>query len=102
MNCTHLIQPLDQILLRIIKAEFRKRWEKYRADAVVAGIFTSTGRIPNPGKHFYLEIIRDVVDEINSRVDLSTGISEARRALMVCGMIPSIDGIWKVEQLTQN
>lgn len=97
-NCTHLIQPLDQILLRKIKAEFRKRWEKFRADAVIAGIFTSTGRIPNPGKHFYLEMVRDVVDEINSRID--AGMSESRRALIMCGMVPSSDGVWEIEQLT--
>jgi len=99
-NCTHLIQPLDQILLRMIKAEIRKRWEKYRADAAAAQIYTSTGRIPNPGKHFYLKLVRDVVDEINTRIDPETGITEARRALIMCGMIPSNSGIWKVEQLT--
>ena len=99
-NCTHLIQPLGQIILRILKAEIRNRWEKYRADAVAAQSFTSTGRIPSPSKYFYLKLVRDVVDEINTRINPEAGMTEARRALIMCGMIPSNSGIWKVEQLT--
>ena len=30
-NCTHLIQPLDQIVLRSFKALFRKTWSQNRA-----------------------------------------------------------------------
>jgi len=85
-NCTHLIQPLDQILLRMLKAAWRRMWEQYRAEMVQQGIFTSTGRVPNPGKHFYLEMVRDVVDEINEKIDAESGLKEYFN-----GLIPEED-----------
>lgn len=60
----------------MMKAGFRKRWEKYRSDAVVSGLFTQTGRIPNPWSCFYLEMVRDIVDEIDTRIDSTTGTLE--------------------------
>ena len=42
-------------------------WDRKRNKIVEAGEFSSTGRICNPGKYFILQLVKEVVDELNSR-----------------------------------
>lgn len=100
-NATTLIQPLDQYLLRIFKEEWKKKWEQKRAELIPIGAYTSTGRITNPGKHFYLQLVKDVVDDLNQRVS-PRGLSLARESLIHTGLAPDADGIWKISQLTSE
>ena len=65
-NCTTLVQPLDQMVLRVFKAELRARWENKRAELVLSENFTSTGRVANPGKAYFLQLVRDVVSDLNT------------------------------------
>lgn len=97
-NCTSLAQPLDQLLLRCFKAEWRKRWYSKRNELVAAAEYTGSGRVPNPGKHYYLKLVRDVVEDLNSRTH--NGMSLAKSSLVMCGLIPGPTGVWSVEQLT--
>ena len=53
-NFTSTAQPLDLLLLRSFKPERRKRLGRRRNELVEASKFTSTGRIRNPGKYFFL------------------------------------------------
>ena len=59
---------------------------------------TSLGCIRNPGKYFFLQLVKEVVDELNSRT--IGNITLARKSLIMCGLIPDEDGVWKLEQLT--
>lgn len=99
-NCTHLIQPLDQLILRAFKEEWRKLWDKEKAERARNGEFTDTGRIVNPGKHFMLELVKQVIDRLNDRV--IDGISLARRSMIMCGLLPDVTGTWTVTQLTSE
>lgn len=100
-NATTLSQPLDQYLLRIFKAEWRKRWEMKRAELAISETYTSTGRLTNPGKLFFLQLVKDVVTDLNQR-RTDRGITLARESLICTGIAPDIDGIWKVSQLTKE
>ena len=75
-NCTSTAQPLDQLGLRAFKAEWRKRWEEKRNELVQASEYTSTGRIYNPGKHLFLKLVMQVVDELNSRISVTLPLQE--------------------------
>ena len=65
-NRVSTAQPLNKLLLCIFKAEWRKRLDRRRNYLVEAGEFTSTGRIRNPGKYFFLQLIKEVDDVLNS------------------------------------
>ncbi len=99
-SCTHLIQTLDQMVLRAFKALFRKKSNTKRAEQGLKLAYTSTGRLTNPGKYYYLTLVKDCVDELNAR--MSGDISIARKSMIMCGLIPDVDGAWRVEQLTKN
>jgi len=99
-NCTTLIQPADQVLIRMFKALWRKKWELKRAQLMRNGDYTATGRLRNPGKHYYLRLVKETIDELNART--IGGISVARKSMIVCGLCKDIDGIWKREQLTSE
>ena len=66
-SCSSTAQPLDQLVLCAFKSVWRKRWEEKRNELVQASEYTSKGRICNPGKYFFLKLIKEVVDELNSR-----------------------------------
>lgn len=97
-NSTTVAQPLDQLLLRCFKSEWRKRWYAKRNELVCEGEYTNTGRVRNPGKYFFLRLVKEIVDELNGRTE--HGMSLARRSLMICGLIPGLNGVWSVQQLT--
>ena len=78
----------------MFKAEWSKGWEKRRNELVQEKEFTSTGR----GKYSFLQLVKEVVDELNSRT--IGDINLARKSLILCGSIPDEDGVWKLEQLT--
>jgi len=100
-NATTLVQALDQYLIRIFKAEWRKRWELKQAELCITEVYTAQGRISNPGKHFYLQLVKDVIDDLNERTT-DRGISLARESLICTGLAPDIDGVWKISQLTKE
>ena len=97
-NGTSNPQPLDQLILRISKAECRKRWARRRNELVEVGELTSTGRISNPGKYFFLEQVKKVVEELNSRT--IGNLALARKFMVMCRFIRSKNGAWKLSYLT--
>lgn len=99
-NCTHLIQPLDQLILRLFKVEWRKRWDAHKFESIIQGNFTETGRIKKPPHSFYLNLVKEVVDALNNKI--IDGISLACKAMIICGLAPSTDGIWRTSQLTHE
>ena len=61
-NCTHLVQPLDQLIPRQVKAVFRKKWSQKLVQMILANDCTNTGRVRNPGKSYYLEVITEGIE----------------------------------------
>ena len=88
------------MVLRAFKAEWKRRWYKKRNELVQQGEFTTSGRVRNPGKYFYLKLVKEVVDELNNRT--IDNCSLARMSMIACGSIPNISGIWHVEQLSDE
>ena len=76
-NYTNKIQPLDQLVFRSFKANWRQKWNQKRMELVRNNEMTSSGRIVNPGKRFYLELTKEVVGETNNQMTQS-GLSVAR------------------------
>jgi len=64
------------------------------------GNYTSTGRVQNPGKRYYLELIKECFEELNAK--MSGDVSMATKAMIICGLIPDTDGEWKVSQLSKE
>ena len=98
-NCTNKIQPLDQLVFRSFKANWRRKWNRKRMELVRNNEVTSSGRTVNPGKRFYLELTKEVVDDTNNQVTQS-GLSVARKSMISRGLHPDVDGVWKTERLT--
>jgi len=63
--------------------------------------FARLGRFWNPGKYYFLQFAKEVVDSINERTT-EEGIPWARNSLIMTGLAPDIDGVWEVSQLTQE
>ena len=50
VNCTHLVQLLDQLILKQMKAMFRKKRNQKLVQLIHINDCASTGRVRNPGK----------------------------------------------------
>ena len=66
--------------------------DRKRNELVEADEFTSTGCIRDPGKYFFLQLVKEVVDELNSRT--IGKLTLARKSSIMCGFIPSENGVW--------
>ncbi len=71
--------------MRSFKAEWRKTWDKKRNELVEASEFISTERVRNPGKYFFLNLVKEVVEELNERT--IGNISLSKKSLMTCSLI---------------
>jgi len=59
----------------------------------------SSGKVRNPGKHFFPKRAKKAVDRVNRQRD-ENGISYARKAMIMCGLALNTNGNWEIEQLT--
>jgi len=64
------------------------------------GQYTGKGGLLNRGKHYYLELLNECIDELNSKI--SGNVTIATRAMIIHGLIPDSDGVWKISQLSQD
>ena len=101
-NSTHLCQPLDSFVIQKVKEVWRKEWEAEKLKFIENGDWSSgrngSGKLNNPGKHFFLQLASKAVQKVNSMSD-NNGVSYARKAMIRCGLAPDTDGTWKVSQL---
>lgn len=96
-NSTHLTQPADSFVIKAVKADFMKRWELYKTKAVLDGNTTEGGKVNNPGKHWYLETLKDSIEAVNKK--RYGGLSAAKKAMIECGLNVPDTGIWSVSML---
>ena len=69
-----------------------------RNELVHEGDYTASRRVQNAGKYFFLQLAKDVIDELNSKKFGSRIF--ARRSLILYGFITGENGIWDLDQLT--
>ncbi len=82
------------------KSEWKRRYYKRRDELVQQGEFTTSGTVRNRGKYFYLELFKEVGDELNNRTINSCGL--ARMSMIDRGLIPNTSGIWHIEKLSEE
>lgn len=106
-NATHLCQAADSFVIQKIKDSWRRLWDKHRLKAIKEGLFNdkenehASGRLENPGKHFYLKLAAEVIRDVNSQVD-SKGINFARKAMVRTGLSLNYNGKWEECQLSDE
>lgn len=61
---------------------------------------TINGRLRNPEKRKYLELIGDYIQDINDQI--SGIVTIEARGIKNCVFIPDSDGIWKIKQLSRE
>lgn len=102
---TDLTQPCDSFVIQIIKAAWRKKWENKKARDVMDGEFRDgaggSGKLLNPGKHYFLKLGAEAVHTARLRTD-DNGLNYARKAMILCGLSLDTDGIWRVKQLKKE
>ena len=62
------------------------------------GFAPASGKIPNPGKHFYLRLAAAAVSDVSAMRD-KDGIRFARKAMIRTGLALNINGQWEGRQL---
>ena len=60
--------------------------------------WTEGGRLPNPGKAFFLRLSAEAVADVNAKHDVD-GLSYDRKAMIICGMELNTNGKWEESQL---
>lgn len=103
---THLCQPADTFIISKIKDAWTNRWEAKKTELIRNNAWQNntrgdghwSGKLTNPGKHFFLQLAANAVEDVNRMVD-SDNISYARKAMIRCGLALDLDGTWSVEQL---
>lgn len=97
-NATDLIQPCDSFIIQKIKDAWRKRWDEHKLSLLRNNAWTEGGRLPNPGKAFFLRLAAASVADVNAQRD-ENGISYARKAMIICGLALNTNGRWEERQL---
>lgn len=101
-NATHLIQPADSFVIQKIKDAWRARWEEYKYSCIKDGLWTAgSGKLPNPGKPFFLKLAASCVRDVNEQRDRN-GLSYARKAMIRTGMSLNVNGLWQESQLADD
>ena len=97
-NMTDWNQPCDSFIIQKIKDSWRKRWDAHKLSLIQSGAWTKSGRLPNPGKSFFLRLAADSVSDVIKQRD-QHGIFYARKAMILCRMALNTNGRWEVGQL---
>ena len=105
-NATDLIQPTDSFIISKIKDSWKRKWDAYKVQLIERGEWMnsacgSSGKLKNPGKHFFLRLAAESVREVNAQKD-KNGLSYARKAMMRTGMSLNLNGKWVESQLFLN
>lgn len=102
-NATDIAQACDSFIIQKLKEVWHRKWNEYKYGCIRNGELdtTKSGKIPNPGKRFFLKLAADVTKEVNQMKDRN-GISYARKAMMMTGLSLGMDGRWSESQLSDQ
>ncbi|KAL0217568.1 hypothetical protein RCL1_008149 [Eukaryota sp. TZLM3-RCL] len=99
-NATDLVQPCDSFVIAKIKEVWTRKWEEQKMRMIQNNEWSaSSGKLPNPGKTFFLQLAADTIQEVNAVKDLQ-GIGFGRKAMIRCGLSLNTDGVWSKNQLS--
>ena len=94
-NDTHLIQPCDSFEIQKRKSAWLRRWEENKLILVRDGMWSnSSGKLPIPGKSFFLRLAADSIREVNGMKE-EEGINYARKIMIRPGMALNLNGQWE-------
>ena len=98
-NLTDYVQPCDSFIIENIKSEWSVEWEKYKMQMNMDKKWAvGLGKIPNPGRTFFLNLAVEAVNAVNRKRD-SDAVSYARKAMILTGVALNLNGQWKERQL---
>jgi len=105
-NATDLCQPADSFVIAKIKNVWRRLWNEKKIELIEDDAWQNTprkngdwsGKLRNPGKHFFLSLAAKAVREVNGVRD-THGLTYARKAMIRCGLSLGTDGNWSTQQL---
>eukprot|EP00171_Calliarthron_tuberculosum_P002297 IDg2297t1 len=94
-NTTDLCQPADSFIIQKIKMVWRRKWDEKRLEMIQNNEWVDwkngSGKLPNPGKTFYLKLAASVIKEVQNSRD-KDGVLYTRKAKIGCGMELNLNG----------
>ena len=84
-NSTDKLQPCDSFVIKNIKSTWADKWLAYKNEAIDRHDCSSSGQVHNPGKHWYIKTMADVLREANTQ-KFKHGYSAAQKATTECGL----------------
>lgn len=101
-NATDLCQPVDSFVIQKVKERWTELWEEKKMVMLNGPEWTQgtlvSGKLPNPGKSFFLHLASQAVRDVNGMRD-ENGLNYARKAMIRCGLSLDVNGQWRKEQL---
>ena len=76
---THLVHPCDSFVISKIKDEWKRLWEVEKMRMIRADEWSnpvrrdgaSSGKLKNPGNHFFLKLAAKAVQKVNEMRDVA-------------------------------
>ena len=78
-NATDLVQPCDSFVIQKLKDARGKRWDAYKLGLIKSKALTEAGKLPNPGKLYFLRMEANSINDVNRQRD-ENGLTYARRS----------------------
>lgn len=103
MNATDICQSCDIFVIQKPKEVWIGKCDEYKCNCVLNFEMetTKSGKIPNPGKRFFLQLSADTVREVNCRTHKSS-LSLAFRLKIFTGMSLNVNGKWEESQVIEQ
>lgn len=100
-NVTKLSPSAEYFIIKKVKTVWSRMWDETRMEMVQKDewvvLMSGSGKLPNHGKMFYLNLASDVMQEV--RIDRDEdGVLLSRNAIMGCGMHLNRNGRWEAQQ----
>ncbi|KAL0219723.1 hypothetical protein P9112_005376 [Eukaryota sp. TZLM1-RC] len=85
----------------MIKKVWTNAWDQKKLEMIQSAAHHNipSGKLPNPGKQFFLDLAKETVEKINSKTN-NDGISYARAAMIRCDLGVNDENQWSVSQLS--
>ena len=76
-NSTDLCQPCDSFVIQKLKERWVALWDEKEATLLTSPEWVAGrgwGKLPNPGKRFFLKLAATVVRDVNKKCGTTTGL----------------------------
>ena len=96
-NATDLCQSCDSFVIQKLKDRWLALWDEKKSELLKSPEWNDgvgSGKLPNPGKQFFLQLAARVVRDVNCMRD-ENGLSYARKAMIRCGLSQDLNGQWE-------